>query len=72
MERNVGGFDRTARLVAGPLLALVGVAALLGTIPGGTVVGVALLVVGLVFVGTGLTQRCLIHRVFGFDTFSRR
>ncbi|WP_049981456.1 YgaP family membrane protein [Halolamina rubra] len=72
MERNVGGFDRTARLVAGPLLAILGVAALLGTIPGGTTVGAVLLVVGAVLLGTGLTQRCLIHRVFGFDTFSRQ
>ncbi|NHX36625.1 MULTISPECIES: YgaP-like transmembrane domain [Halolamina] len=72
MEKNVGGFDRTARLVAGPLLALLGVAALLDAIPGGTIVGAVLLVVGVVFTGTGLTQRCLIHRVFGFDTFSGR
>ncbi|MFW5934880.1 MAG: YgaP family membrane protein [Halolamina sp.] len=72
MERNVGGLDRTARLVAGPLLVILGVGALLGTIPGGTTVGAVLLVAGAVLLGTGLTQRCLIHRVFGFDTFSRR
>ena len=71
MEKNVGGLDRTARLVVGPLLALLGVAALLEAIPGGTAVGAVLLVVGAVLAGTGLTQRCLLHRVFGINTCSR-
>lgn len=36
MERNVGGSDSTARLVGGPILLLVGVAALLGLVTGMT------------------------------------
>lgn len=74
MEKNVGGYDRIARLVVGPVLTLVGAAALLGfvTIAAGTL-GVALaaiaLLVGLVFVVTGLTQKCPLNRLLGFDTY---
>lgn len=71
MERNVGGLDRTLRLVAGPLVALVGLALLLGYVGGGTTLGALLLLVGVVLLGTGITQRCLIHRVLGIDTCPR-
>lgn len=71
MEQNVGGLDRTARLVAGPLLLLVGIAVLAEMLEFGTVVGVAAVVVGAVFLGTGLTQRCLLHRIFGINTCKR-
>lgn len=74
MEQNVGGYDRTARLVLGPVLAIVGTAALFGfvTVAAGTL-GVALaavaLLVGLVFVVTGLTQKCPLNSVLGLDTY---
>lgn len=73
MEKNVGSYDRIARLVLGPVLAVVGTAALFGyvTIAAGTL-GVAIaalaLVVGLVFVVTGLTRTCLLYSLLGFDT----
>jgi len=71
MEPNVGGMDRLARLVLGPVLALVGIGVVLGSLPGGTGVGAAVAVLGTVLLVTGLTQRCLLHRVFGIDTCPR-
>jgi len=71
MEQNVGGFDRTARLVGGPIVALVGILALLQLVPVGTAVGGALLAVGLVVFGTGVTQFCLLHRLLGINTCQR-
>jgi len=71
MEQNVGGFDRTARLVGGPIVALVGILALLQFVPVGTAVGAALLAVGLVVFGTGVIQFCLLHRLLGINTCQR-
>jgi hypothetical protein len=71
MEPNVGGTDRTARLVAGPLLLLAGLGALAGTLPGGTVLGAALAALGVVALATGLARRCLLHGVLGIDTSGR-
>ena len=71
MERNVGGIDRTARLVAGLLLALTGVLALLNVLPLGTPAGIGLALVGAVVFGTGATQQCLAYRLFGINTCSR-
>ena len=58
MEQNVGGLDRTARLVAGPLLALVGIAG----VTAGIVLTVTGRLAGLAFVGGGLL---FVHRAFG-------
>jgi hypothetical protein len=71
MERNVGGFDRIARLVLGPLAALVGVGVLLGALSTNQSVGVLLVVAGVVLFLTGVTQRCLLHRLLGIDTCSQ-
>ena len=76
MDKNVGGYDRIARLVLGPILAIVGTVALFGfvTLAAGTL-GVALaaiaLLVGLVFVVTGLTQKCPLNSVLGLDTYRK-
>jgi hypothetical protein len=74
MEKNVGGYDRIARLVLGPILAIVGGAQLLGyvTIAAGTLglaVGVVAMLVGLVFVATGAVQKCPLNSLLGFDTY---
>lgn len=68
MEQNVGGMDRTARLVVGPILLLVGIAALAELIPGGIAAGGVALLLGLVFTVTGTTQRCILNRLLGVDT----
>lgn len=75
MEKNVGGTDRTARLVLGPILAAVGVALLAGLLDVGLTgtVGLAVaalvLVAGLIFLVTGTTQKCPANRVAGVNTF---
>ncbi len=68
METNVGGLDRTARLVAGPLLLIVGIAAIAELLPLGTVVGAVAAVFGLVFLVTGLSRMCIINQLLGVDT----
>lgn len=68
MDANVGGMDRIARLVVGPLLALIGLGAFLGTVPVGQLGAAALVLVGAVLLVTGLTQRCPIHSVLGINT----
>jgi hypothetical protein len=76
MEKNVGGIDRIARLVLGPVLVVVGAAAIagVGLSAGDTLgLGVAVLavVVGTVFVVTGTVQRCPLNRALGMNTLRR-
>jgi hypothetical protein len=73
MQKNVGGYDRIARLILGPALIVV-VAAVFGgylTLASG-LLGAAILwaglVVGAVFVVTGATQKCPINSLLGFNT----
>ncbi|ADB63044.1 hypothetical protein Htur_4224 (plasmid) [Haloterrigena turkmenica DSM 5511] len=74
MQKNVGGYDRGARFVFGPLLAIIGIAALGGLISlaAGTV-GFALaaiaLVVGAVLTITAVTQKCPMNGLLGIDTY---
>jgi hypothetical protein len=75
MEKNVGGYDRLARLVFGPVLLVVGVAGLAGvlTITAGTtglLFAGALFVVGSVLVVTGVTQRCALNGLLGRSSYS--
>lgn len=75
MDKNVGGMDRNARLVLGPILVVVGAALLAGVVTlgsglvMGTVVPVLLLVVGIVFAVTGYSQTCPANSLLGIDTF---
>jgi uncharacterized membrane protein HdeD (DUF308 family) len=71
MERNVGGLDRTVRLVVGPLALLAGLGVFADLLPANPLVGGALLVVGVVLTVTGVTQRCLLNRLLGIDTCPR-
>lgn len=75
MDKNVGGLDRSARLVLGPILVIVGLAMLAGMftlgsdLVMGTVVPLVVLVVGAVFSVTGYTQTCPANSILGVDTF---
>lgn len=75
MDRNVGGLDRTARLVLGPLFVVAGVLVVLGVTPLGgspavtTAVALVLLVVGGVLLGTGGIQKCPLNEAAGIDTY---
>ena len=68
MEKNVGGLDRTARLIIGVVVALAGGAALLGYWTVGTVVGAIALFIGAILLVTGTTQKCPINEAAGIDT----
>lgn len=74
MEKNVGGYDRIARLVVGPVLILLGLASYLGVVlppadtPAYALVGLVLLV-GVVFVVTGATRVCFLNRILAVNTF---
>lgn len=70
MEKNVGTTDRYVRIVLGAVLAAVGLAGFT-MITLNVVVAAALVLVGAVLVGTGLTQRCLLYQPFGIDTFRK-
>lgn len=68
MQKNVGGMDRKARLVVGPILLIVGLAAVVGALPLGTVGAIAALVVGAILAVTGAVQRCPLNTLLGVDT----
>ena len=74
MEKNVGGYDRIARFVVGPILVAVGAAALLGlfTIAAGTLglaIAVVALLVGFVLTVTATTQKCPLNETLGLNTY---
>jgi hypothetical protein len=74
-RKNVGGLDRNARLVLGPVLAVVGVALAAGLLDLGLAetAGLALaavaLVVGVIFIVTGTTQKCPANEIAGINTY---
>ena len=74
MEKNVGGYDRIARFVAGPVLIVVGLAAFGGllTLASGTLglvlAGIAALV-GVVLTVTAATQQCPLNAAIGMNTY---
>ncbi|PCR88989.1 YgaP family membrane protein [Natrinema ejinorense] len=74
MQKNVGGFDRGARIVVGPVLVLIGIAALGGllSLTAGAL-GLALaaiaLVGGAVLTTTAATQKCPMNARLGIDTY---
>ena len=77
MDKNVGGYDRIARLVFGPVLLVVGAAGLAGilTIVAGTtglLIAGALFVIGAVLLVTGVTQRCALNDLLGRDSYSEQ
>jgi hypothetical protein len=73
MKRNVGGNDRIARLVLGPVLVVAAlvlyfqVLTVTGLLGAGLIV--AGLLVGAVLLVTGAVGYCPLNRVLGIDTF---
>lgn len=68
MKKNVGGLDRSGRIGIGIILAIAGIAALVGYWSVGAVVGAVAVVVAAVLIVTGTTQKCPINEVAGIDT----
>lgn len=78
MQKNVGGVDRIARLIVGPVLLVAGIAGYAGllTVAVGpfpqALTSVALVLVGTILLVTGAVQRCPLNRLFGLNTYRRR
>jgi len=74
MEKNVGGLDRTARLVIGAILAVAGIAAAAGVIDiaSAAIIGGAGIVVGAILLVTGTTQKCPINGAAGINTMEKK
>ncbi|MXR19244.1 YgaP family membrane protein [Halobacterium bonnevillei] len=68
MDKNVGGIDRTGRIVIGVILAIAGIAALAGYWAAGAAAGAVALIVGAILFVTGTTQKCPINEAAGIDT----
>ena len=71
MERNVGGIDRIARIAIGVLAVAAGLAALAGLWEIGVVVAGVAILVGIILLVTGTTQKCPINEAAGIDTTER-
>lgn len=59
MKKNVGGIDKKARMIVGALLVLV------GTIG---IQSMALTIIGLVVMGTGVFGFCALYSLLGINT----
>ncbi len=68
MMANVGGFDRVARAILGVVLAVLGGAGLAGKLAVGSGVAWALLIVGIVLLGTAMLRFCPLYLPFGLNT----
>lgn len=68
METNVGGMDRTARLIIGVLGVLAGGAILLGYLEFGTTIGAVVVIIGLALLISGVTRKCPLNGVLGINT----
>jgi Protein of unknown function (DUF2892). len=78
MNKNVGGMDRIARLVFGPILVLVGIAGYVGLLvlavgplPQALTSAIVLLV-GVILLVTGVIQKCPLNRGLGFNTYRQK
>jgi hypothetical protein len=76
MEKNVGGYDRIARLVIGPVLIIAALAIYLELVAVTGLLGAALIaagaLIGAVLLVTGLTRMCVLNSLLGIDTFRGR
>lgn len=68
VKNNISATDRAVRVVVGLVVGVIGLATLGGLLGLGATIGAALLLVGLILVGTGLVQVCLLYRLLGIDT----
>ena len=70
-EQNVGGLDRTARLVIGGLLILAAILIYIDFRAFGIAAADIAVVVGAILLTTGVTQKCPINQAAGINTLRR-
>ncbi|MFC4448084.1 YgaP family membrane protein [Halorussus aquaticus] len=68
MQKNVGGLDEGIRITLGPLLVVLSIASLQGTVRLRPAVTAGALAVGAILTVTGLTQTCPANEAMGRDT----
>ena len=68
MKKNVGGIDRTGRIIIGAIVVIAGIAAFAGYFAVGAVIGAVAVVIGAILLVTGTTQKCPINSAIGIDT----
>jgi hypothetical protein len=66
-EKNVGGMDKTARLVLGPLLIVAGY-----LLPADALVRGIIALLGLVLLFTGVMGTCLLYSLIGVNTAKKQ
>jgi hypothetical protein len=78
MNKNVGGYDRIGRFVIGAVLVLAGVAGYVGLfrVAVGPVpqalASLILVLIGVILLVTGYTQKCPINSGLGLNTYDPR
>jgi hypothetical protein len=78
MKKNVGGTDRLARLVIGPVLVLVGIAGYAGLLSLAVgplpqaLTSVIVFLIGTVLLVTGLVQKCPLNRLLKLNTYRQK
>lgn len=78
MKKNVGGTDRVARLVIGPVLILAGIAGYAGLLALAVgplpqaLTAVIVFLVGTILLVTGLVQRCPLNGLLGLNTYRQK
>ena len=68
MKANVGGVDRALRAILGVVLAAAGGAGLAGLLAVGSGAAWAMLIVGLVLLGTAAMRFCPLYPLIGLNT----
>ena len=71
MDKNVGGLDRTARLVVGTLLLVAVAASFVGYLQLGLTVALAGLLVAGILLVTGTAEKCPINQAAGINTYRK-
>ncbi|UPW00635.1 DUF2892 domain-containing protein [Halorussus gelatinilyticus] len=69
MQKNVGGLDEGIRITLGPLLVVLSIASLQGTVRLRPAVTAGAFAVGAVLTVTGLTQTCPANSAMGRNTY---
>ncbi|MEF8776042.1 MAG: DUF2892 domain-containing protein [Haloarculaceae archaeon] len=68
MDINVGSTDRLVRIVIGLIAAVAGIVVVAGIVETSPVIGAIALVVGVVLLATGATQKCPFYQGIGVST----
>ncbi|MFC6787277.1 DUF2892 domain-containing protein [Halobaculum halobium] len=78
MNKNVGGIDRIARLILGPILVLAGIAGYAGLLALAVgplpqaLTAILVFLIGAILLVTGLVQKCPLNRLLGLDTYRQK